>query len=161
VAGIDQHDSGHVAGIAFRELSCDDPADRVAHQQVRRADSGGGQGLPQFIGHVAEGQLAARRWVAPPEPRPLVHAHPHVRGQLAVEDEPVEHVPADRRHNDHRRGPGAGLQQVQVPPADLGQPPRRRELPPVTGLGGHLVGRASDAGNAERYRAAYQPRSHS
>ena len=161
MAGIDQHDSGHVAAVADREPACDDPADRVAHQQVWWADSGAGQALPQFIRHVVEGPPPARRRVAPPEPRAVVHAHPHIPGQLAVKGEPVQHVPADRGHDDHRRGSSAGLQQVQEPPADVGKPPRRWEPPPVTGLGSHLVGGASDADGTERHRAAYQPRSHS
>jgi hypothetical protein len=73
MAGLDQHHPGHVTAITDREAAGDDPADRVTHQHVGRADPGVGQVLPQLISHVVEGPPPASRRVAPPEPRPVIH----------------------------------------------------------------------------------------
>jgi hypothetical protein len=110
VAGIGQYHPDHIAGVPDGEPACDDPADRVANQHEWRADAGTGQALPEFIGHVVEGSPAARRRVAPPETCPIVHAYPHLPGELALKSQEVQHIPADGGDDDHRRRAAAHVE---------------------------------------------------
>jgi hypothetical protein len=90
-------------------------------------------------------------------PGPVIHAHAHLSGQLAVKAKEVKHVPAERLDNDHRRGATAHVNQVQGPAANVNHPARRRIPFPVNGLSESLVSSARHGGRAERDRTQRKP----
>jgi hypothetical protein len=151
VAGVDQHEPGHLLGMVRGVQPHMQPAGRVADQDIGRRDPCSVKQRMEVVDDLLAG--GPRAWVAPAQARPVIHHHGRVLGQAALDVRPPVAGLAQRGHDHHRGAALAGAPQMQAATVDVDQVAGWREAPTVARLAEGLVGGAGEPGGEQAKNA--------